>query len=261
MHANDEIQARQIKDAPFAWQHKRALQMIRDYLENRHGHSAFALSVYVALTELASDAQSGTFTATISEISRRAGASYRTTWENLNQLGALKLIHVQRHTIPGTKGNAPSTYTLCTPCLTLCKRNAKCLQRVFKNQNNQKNHDDTCEALNGASANRKSSLSILSLEEAKKHPEWETFNAWCNGRGTLKGFNTWLQNPNRPQSNGAKPRLAVMKSKDLQSLRDKLIAERNSGKLTREEMDAKREQLLEIKEVLKGCAITYPSSL
>jgi len=139
MKPNDENQVRKIKGAgPWCWQDKRTLQMIRDYFEDGHGHSAFALAVYLAMTELASDAQAETFTAPISQIARRAGASYRKTAKVLNRFESLKLIHVQRKTVEGTKEHAPSTYTMLgTPCLTLGQRDAKCLPKSSKNRNNR----------------------------------------------------------------------------------------------------------------------------
>jgi hypothetical protein len=142
MQDNDEIRERQIKDAPFCWQHKESLQMIRDYITDGNGHSASALAIYLALTELASDQQSETFTATISQVKQRAGVSYRTAANFLKRLEANNLIAVQRSTIPGTKGNAPSTYTLLTPlgnhCLTLGKQTQKCLPRYKKKGKNLK---------------------------------------------------------------------------------------------------------------------------
>jgi DNA-binding MarR family transcriptional regulator len=102
-------QPRKIKAAPWCWQHKDALEMIRTYLEDNYGHSAFALSTYVALSEFASDAQSERFTVPISQIARRAGASYRTTAEILNRLESLGLIRIQRNTVPGTKEGRRAT--------------------------------------------------------------------------------------------------------------------------------------------------------
>src|SRR5262245_34323021 len=217
MKPNDENQVRKIKDAgPWCWQDKRTLQMIRDYMEDRHGHSAFALSTYVALTEFASDAKSETFTASINAIARRAGASYRTTWEILDRLEALGVIHVQHNTVEGTKGHAPSTYTmLCTPGISLCKREAKCLPRSSKNQKNQKKDDDTrthartreTAAAQSANGQSSSSVLVLSLEEAEKHPLWPQYVRFCEskqGSPTLKGFNTWLQKQLQPKRSRAK---------------------------------------------------------
>jgi hypothetical protein len=116
--------------------------MIRSYLEDNHGHSAFAVSTYVALSEFASDAQSETFTVPISQIARRAGASYRTTAEILNRLESLGLIRIQRNTVPGTKEHAPSTYTMLgMPCLTLGKRDAKCLPKILNKGKKTKNRE------------------------------------------------------------------------------------------------------------------------
>jgi hypothetical protein len=52
-----------------------------------------------------------------------------------------------------------------------------------------------------------------------------------------------------------------MRNDGLQRLREKLIAERNSGSLSREDMDAKREQLIQIKGILEGRGVKYPASL
>jgi hypothetical protein len=254
-------QERNIKYAgPWCWQDKGALQMIRDYLEDRHGHSAFALSTYVALSELASDEQSGTFTAPINTIARRAGASYRTTAKILGHLERLKLIRVQRNIVPGTKEHAPSTYTMLgMPCLTLSKRDVSSLPKSSKNQKNPKKDNDTrTHTRNGQSS---SLVWSLSLEEAKKDPLWVQFENYCltsGGAPTLKGWNTWRP---KQSANGATPPLASMKTKDLRYLRTRLIAERNSGKLSHEEMQAKRRQLVEVKQILKGRGIEYAPSL
>jgi hypothetical protein len=142
MEPTNEIRPRQIKDAPFCWQHKETLQMIRDVFENGHGITAIPISIYVALTELASDAQSETFTAPISEIARRASVSYRTAFSFLKRFEDVKLIAVSRSIVPGTKERTPSTYTmLCTPCITLCKREASSFaENEEKNLKNLKKH-------------------------------------------------------------------------------------------------------------------------
>ena len=124
------------KGGPWCWCEKEILQMIRDHLTDGHGHCAEPLSVYLALTQLASDKHSETFTATISQIATLAGVSYRTTWDILNRLETLKVIRVQRNTLPGTKGNAPSNYTLCATNRTLCKREASRLPRLKKKGKN-----------------------------------------------------------------------------------------------------------------------------
>lgn len=150
--------------------------MIRDYFENEHGHSALAQSVYVALSELASDEQSETFTAPISQIARHSGTSYRTTANILKRFESLKLIHVSRSTVPGTKEHAPSTYSMLgMACLTLGKQNRKRLPRRLNNQNNQ-NKLNTAKA-RGRDSTRKVKFKqrpaspALVLEEAK-NPDW-----------------------------------------------------------------------------------------
>jgi hypothetical protein len=188
--------------------------MIRDFFETgRDGHSAFALSVYLATSELASDAQSETFTAPISQIARRAGASYKTTAKILNRFESLKLLHVERSTVPGTKEHAPSTYTMLgTPCLTLGKCERSRLPRGLNPRNNRKKYDDTRahartrETVATQRANGKSSsVWSLSLEEAKKDSLWPEFEAYCISNGgspTLKGWNTWRPKQSQPKHAG-----------------------------------------------------------
>jgi hypothetical protein len=238
-NTNNESKPRQIKDAPFCWQHKGALTMIRDVFENGHGIAAIPISVYVALTELASDAQSETFSAPISEIARRACVSYRTAFSFLKRFEDVKLIAVNRSTVPGTKEHAPSTYTmLCTPCLTLCKRDARRLPKGIKNQKNQKNDDTrTRETAAKRRANKKSSSSnlVLSLEEAKKHPLWPEFAAYCESKGGSpdpKGFfNTWL-----PKQSKARVAKAFAQDRDkIMAQRHDLVSQYCNGALTADE--------------------------
>ena len=190
---------RNIKDAPFCWQHKEALQRIRDYLEDGHGHCALALSVYVALSQLASDAHSETFTAPISEIARRAAVSYRTAAGVLKRFEALELIAVQRSTVPGTKEHAPSTYTMLrTPCLTLGKQNQICLPKDIKEQKQPKElispataeaeGNSTSNAGNKPSAKVSASYPLWVLEEKKKYPEAQDHPLWQKTRQMV--FNT-----------------------------------------------------------------------
>jgi hypothetical protein len=131
-----------------------------------------------------------------------------------------------------------------------------------KQGNNDHTHTHAGTGQTGAArhASRNSS-SILNLEEAKKDSLWRQFENYCISNGgspTLKGWKTWRS---KQSPNGAKPRLTSMKSKDLQLLRHKLIAERNSGEFGPEENQVKREQLLEIKQILKGRGIEYPASI
>jgi len=84
--------------------------------------------------------------------------------------------------------------------------------------NKEKKSDDTRARETGTlpATTTTTSSSVLSLEEAKKHPLWKQFNAYCESKGgspTLQGFNTWLAKQTRPKaksksspasSNGAK---------------------------------------------------------
>lgn len=107
------------KERPWAWIEKAIVRMIRDVFDATND-VALALALYLALTEIASDEQSDTFTKPISEIAKRAGMSYRKAWSILQRFLALKIITIQCNTVTGTKLQSPSTYTLCTACISLC---------------------------------------------------------------------------------------------------------------------------------------------
>jgi hypothetical protein len=174
--SNKRASPRKIKHAPFAWQHKGALRMIRDVFEDGHGHCAFALAIYLGLTELASDAQSETFTVAIKQIARRAGASYPTTAKILNRFESLRLIHVQRNTVEGTKEHAPSTFTMLeTPFLTLEKRDASRLPRRLKNWKNRNKPNTGNAGSDGSTRNVKSKPqrpASPGLEGKEKDSDW-----------------------------------------------------------------------------------------
>jgi hypothetical protein len=84
-------------------------------------------------------------------------------------------------------------------------------QRTTSNKDERmKEHDDNARELGAELVELNQQSSILNLEEAKKHPHWRQFAAYCRSKGgspTLKGFNTWLKKqPSLPHksSNGAK---------------------------------------------------------
>jgi hypothetical protein len=117
---NPDHLERKIDDAPFAWLAKSALWRIRDAFDE----STFldqSLAVYLILAELASDAQSATFTASRRRIAERSGVSVRRVAEILARFKALSLLAWKQNHLVGTKELAPSTYTLtsCTPSTTL----------------------------------------------------------------------------------------------------------------------------------------------
>ncbi len=87
--------ARHIKDGPWAWLNKKALQLIPETFD-LVGQVASARSVYLALCELASDAQKETFQATVREIGCRAGVSYGTAFKVLMRLEAVGLLGIKR---------------------------------------------------------------------------------------------------------------------------------------------------------------------
>jgi hypothetical protein len=113
MDANDEIKSRQIKDAPWCWQQKHVLRMITDAFSESE-QAASARSLYVALTELASDNGSETFTVTKALIAHKAGLSVSTVQRVLKGFEQLGVVHIEGQFAERNSGaiRAPNTYML-----------------------------------------------------------------------------------------------------------------------------------------------------
>ena len=115
MGSNTLIPVRSIRDNPFAWASKAALRRIQDRFEESD-KVPVAISVYMALCVSASDVQREEFTVKIAQIASRAGVSYKTAHIYLCDLETAGLVNIKRSTVPGTKLDAPSTYTLLSVC-------------------------------------------------------------------------------------------------------------------------------------------------
>jgi hypothetical protein len=113
METNNEQHPRQIKDAPFCWQHKDVLRMITETF-SESDQAVSARSLYVALSELASDNESQTFTATKALIAHKAALSISTVQRLLNGFEQLGVVQVKRNLEKQTQGaiKSPNTYTL-----------------------------------------------------------------------------------------------------------------------------------------------------
>lgn len=101
---------REIQDGPWMWQHKDAFWRINQGLER--GSAASAKLVYVALTWIASDEQSETFSKPINYIADLASLGRRTVEKRLADLERLGFVLIERKKLEGTKGNDLNTYTL-----------------------------------------------------------------------------------------------------------------------------------------------------
>ncbi len=206
------------KKRPWCWIEKAILRMIADIFDAT-GDANLTRSVYLALCEIASDKQANRFTVAIAEIAKRACVSYRKTLSLLQRFETLKIIEVQRNIVEGTKELAPSTYTLCTGCITLCTdAQHGSMPRVYKNKRKIRKNDDkkraqeppapaTTTATEEATAS--SSIVLDSTEEAEKHPYWKQFKAYCRSRSgspTVKGFSTWLKKQPPLKSKASSPK-------------------------------------------------------
>ena len=121
--------ARTIKGIPFLWAAKDASRIVTEHFAESNKVPS-ARSVYFALCELASNEQAERFQAKVATIARFAGVSTRTVHDVLPELELIKVVAIERQTIPGSKMDAPSVYTLlavcdgCAPlgndCIPLC---------------------------------------------------------------------------------------------------------------------------------------------
>jgi len=96
---------------PFCWLEKRKLRNIAEvFAEGRLGSLAAARSVILALSEIASDKQSDTFTAATSYIALRAGVTSKTVRRMIKTFKRLRFLRVQPRSENGLK--IANEYTL-----------------------------------------------------------------------------------------------------------------------------------------------------
>ena len=99
------------KREPFCWLEKPKLRNIADvFAEGKLGTVAAARSVYLALSEIASDKQSDTFTAATSYIAQRAGVTSKTVQRMIKTFKRLGFVKTEGRFANGLK--LPNKYTL-----------------------------------------------------------------------------------------------------------------------------------------------------
>jgi hypothetical protein len=99
------------KRDPYCFQVKRQLDMIADaFAEDQIGTLASARSVYLALSQIASDRQSDTFTVATFAIAHRAGVSPKTVRRVIEILKKLRLVKTRARSADGLK--LATEYTL-----------------------------------------------------------------------------------------------------------------------------------------------------
>lgn len=98
---------------PFAWQSKRALNLIREGYDDRAGLTS-ALAVYLVLTEFANQHRSATFSVLRRKIAEHAGMDRRTltnVMERLREIGVVSWVHTQGES---ESSLGPNLFTLAT---------------------------------------------------------------------------------------------------------------------------------------------------
>jgi hypothetical protein len=99
------------KCEPWCWLRKRQLRMLADvFAEGKVGNLAAARSVYLALSEIASDRENDTFTVATLYIAQRAGVTLKTVRRVVKTLKQLGFLKVQGRSSHGLK--VSNQYTL-----------------------------------------------------------------------------------------------------------------------------------------------------
>lgn len=105
--------SRAIRDSPFAWQHREALECLAEHYDG--ARRVTAIAVYVVVTWLASEARTpDQLTAYLAEIAARTGVSTDTARRYLHDLEELGLLRIERRRI-GERVNDANKYHLTTP--------------------------------------------------------------------------------------------------------------------------------------------------
>ena len=113
MGGEEDGGGRAIRDSPFAWQHREALeQLAANYGGARR---VTAIAVYTVVTWLASEARTpDQLTAYLGQIAERTGVSTDTARRYLHELEGLGLLRIERRRI-GERVNDANKYHLTTP--------------------------------------------------------------------------------------------------------------------------------------------------
>jgi len=230
------------KDRLYCWQEKTVRRKIREVFD-ADGRKASALGIYDALTEIASNEKSDTFTKSHDYIASFAGLTGKTSKRIMPIFEKMGIVHVQPNGSDGLQ--QANTYTLLPWGLkvpTQGQERKSDLSHVLNKsgeESEEKSDDNSKRTLGNSLAVNQSnapgeSLSIhfSSLEEAKKHPHWKKFEAYCgsqNGNPALKGFNTWnsKQPPPKPNTNVTKHKAryeAWLKASEDKADADRILA-------------------------------------
>ncbi len=104
--------ARTPKDGAWCWLSKEALRRVREAFDESRDVS-YALAVYAALSEIASNNKSETFQVPCSEIEQKSGVSRRKIAGVLGKLQLAGLVAISANFVtPESKERLPNTYTL-----------------------------------------------------------------------------------------------------------------------------------------------------
>ena len=118
---------RDIRSSPFAWQHRRALDIIAIAFDGQQ--RVTALGLYLTITWMASEQRTDSFQAFVRQIADRAGIGLSTARRYLSQFEELGLITVERSMIAGLI-NDRNQYILVDPPPPAGERGTPASERI-----------------------------------------------------------------------------------------------------------------------------------
>jgi hypothetical protein len=96
-----QIIERTIKDAPWLWITKNALEIIREFLDSEPKNMPGCLATYLALAEIASNYGQNSFICAQGTIGFHAGLSRQSVGKHLKELNLMGLINIEKRTKAG----------------------------------------------------------------------------------------------------------------------------------------------------------------
>ena len=220
---------------PFCWQPKEALRRIEQGVETEVAASATML--YVTLTRIASDEESGSFVFPIGYIARLGCLSRSTIERRLEDLEKLELVAIEKRIDPVTKERLPSRYTLtslsrkvASPRGHLTSATTPRRDVILEEQKKLSLKDGEENAHIPTESEFVGMFLSDGIPEAYLRSKWSWFegnNAWLDRSGRLKNFRVlvrdwWTKDragwsKSKPQAAPASPH-----AKELQQLRHDL---------------------------------------
>ncbi len=225
--------------APFCWQYKAIRTLIRDHYDGDH-FGASVLEVYTAMTEIASDEQSATFTTLQSHIAKKSCLGVTTIKKSLPALRDLGLVAYQTPKLRG-----PITFTLLAgkrlalaagrPALakTRFQRNLATVEEYLE-ESKEESADNSSHVSPNRSSHRRRSL--IQLVDDNHLRELKHIYRPCDVDKAVADFKAWLLTPRGKGKAFSKRRLQTF-LRDAEPLLSATLPSDESEQMNREAFD------------------------